>query len=84
MNHTFTVLEGDCDLDDDLPPQLDFTNLKPDWEQTEKRRAVARARVIQLDPDLAAIFGDSLAVNQALRELLARRQSESAGIHAQG
>ncbi len=84
MNHTFTVLEGDCDLDDDLPARLDFTNLKPDWEQTEKRRAIARARLIQLDPDLAEIFVDSLAVNAALRELLARRQSESAGVYAQG
>ncbi|MGH9837778.1 MAG: hypothetical protein ACREEM_03235 [Blastocatellia bacterium] len=79
MNHTFSVTEGDCDLTDELPAELDFTNLKPDWAQTEKRRALARARMIQLDADLAAIFPDSLAVNAALRELLARRQSESAG-----
>jgi hypothetical protein len=83
MNHTITILEGDCDLTDDLPAELDFTNLKPDWEQTQKRRAMARARLIQLDADLAALFPDSLAVNAALRELLTRRQSESAGVGAQ-
>ncbi|MFN0107827.1 MAG: hypothetical protein ACKVZH_03165 [Blastocatellia bacterium] len=82
MNHTFTILEGDCDLNDDLPAELDFTKLKPDWERTERQRALARARVIQLDADLLASFPDSSAVNQALRELLVRRQSESPAIFA--
>ncbi len=83
MSHTFTILEGDCDLGDDLPAELDFTKLKPDWERTEKQRALARARLIQLDSDLLTAFPDSFAVNQALRELLARRQNESAGVFAQ-
>lgn len=84
MNHTFTILEGECDLGDDLPAELDFTRLKPDWERTERQRALARARLIQLDADLLAFFPDSFTVNQALRELLTRRQSESAGVYAQG
>lgn len=83
MSHTFTILEGDCDLNDDLPAELDFTKLKPDWERTERQRALARARIIQLDADLLASFPDSFAVNQALRELLARRQSESTGVYLQ-
>lgn len=83
MSHTITIHEGDCDLTDDLPAELDFTKLKPDWERTERQRALARARIIQLDPDLLTPFPDSLAVNQALRELLVRRQSESAGVFAQ-
>lgn len=83
MSHTITILEGECDLTDDLTAELDFTKLKPDWERTERQRALARARLIQLDADLLASFPDSFAVNQALRELLVRRQSEGAGVFAQ-
>ena len=83
MRHTVTILEGDCDLTDDIAPEYDFANMQPDLERTERFRAMARARLIQLDADLAALFPDSLAVNAALRELLARRQSESAGVYAQ-
>jgi len=78
MNHTFTVLEGDCDLDDDLPAQLDFTNLKPDWEQTEKRREIARSRVIHTEnvPDNFWIISAREATNRE-EEIYARQDHDS-------
>ena len=71
MNHTFTILEGECDLDDDLPAELDFSRLR-----VVRHGLPSGARGVVIEPELAAIFTDSSAVNQALRELLARRQNE--------
>lgn len=73
MSHTFTILEGECDLDDELPSELDFSKLR-----VIRHGLPDGARGVVLEPELAAIFSDSNAVNQALRELLARRQHESA------
>lgn len=67
-----------------IAPEYDFANMQPDLERTRRFRAMARARMIQLDADLVALFPDSLAINAALRELLARQQSESAGVYGQG
>jgi hypothetical protein len=71
MSHTFTILEGECDLEDDpLKDELDFSKLKVDVERTEKYRALARARLIRLAPDVAEVFATSEAVNEALRTLI--------------
>lgn len=72
MSHTFSILEGECDLDDDLPSELDFSKLR-----VVRHGLPNGARGVIIEPELAAIFADSNTVNQALRELLARRQSES-------
>ena len=73
MSHTFTILEGDCDLEDDLPAELDFSRLR-----VVRHGLPSGARGVVIEPELAAIFTDSRAVNQALRELLARRLNEPA------
>jgi hypothetical protein len=71
MSHTFTILEGECDLEDDpLKDELDFSKLKVDVERTEKYRALARAQLIRLAPDVAEVFATSEAVNEALRTLI--------------
>lgn len=75
MNHTFTITEGECDLTDDLPAEIDFTNLKPDWAQTEKRRAIARANLVKLDPELIAFFKTPEAINEALRRVMREMQN---------
>lgn len=71
MNHTFTILEGDCDLEDDpLKDEIDFSKLEVDIERTERYRALARERLIRLAPDVAEVFNTSEAVNEALRTLI--------------
>jgi hypothetical protein len=39
-----TILEGECDLSDDIAPEYDLANMSVDWEQTNKLRAHARTR----------------------------------------
>lgn len=75
MNHTFSIIEGECDLDDDLPAELDFSRLR-----VIRHGLPNGARAVVIEPELAVIFSDSTAVNLALRELLVRRQDESAGL----
>jgi len=71
MSHTYTIIEGECDLEDDpLKDELDFSKLKVDVERTEKYRALARACLIRLAPDVAEVFATSEAVNEALRTLI--------------
>lgn len=57
------------DLEDDLRPEYDF-----DFSKAERgkyyQRYMARTNVIVLDPDVAAAFHNSEAVNQALRAML--------------
>ena len=52
--------------DDDLRPEYDFTKL-PVVARGQGRK---RSTLIQLDPDVAAIFPDSNAVNEGLRLLM--------------
>jgi hypothetical protein len=55
------------EIDDELRPEYDFTQL------TVVARGQGRKRsnlTIQLDPDVATIFPDSIAVNEGLRLLM--------------
>ena len=54
------------EMDDDLRPEYDFTQL-PVIARGQGRK---RARTVQLDPDVAAMFPDSGAVNEGLRLLM--------------
>ncbi len=54
------------EMDDDLRPEYDFTQL-PVVARGQGRK---RSTPIQLDPDVAAIFPDSGAVNEGLRLLM--------------
>jgi hypothetical protein len=74
MEHKVTILEGDCDLTDDIGPEYDLANMKLDIERTEKYRALARARMIRLDPDIVAFFKTPEAINEALRRVMQERQ----------
>ena len=56
-----------CDLDDDLRPEYDFTQL-PVVARGQGRKPATR--MVQLDPDVAALFPDSAAVNEGLRLLM--------------
>jgi hypothetical protein len=55
------------ELDDDLRPEYDFTQLPVIARGQGRKRSTL---TIQLDPDVAAIFPDSGAVNEGLRLLI--------------
>lgn len=81
MNSEIRLLEDDdYDLDDDLPPALDLENMPRAVEQERKFRERARQKMIRLAPDVAEVFSDSEAVNEALRTLirLSRAQEQKA------
>ncbi len=55
---------------DDLRPEYDFDYSKAIRGKYCKRLLREGANVVVLEPDVAKAFGDSAAVNQALRSLL--------------
>jgi len=55
---------------DDLRPEYDFDYSKAVRGKYYKRLLREGANVVVLEPDVAKAFGDSAAVNQALRSLL--------------
>lgn len=55
------------EMDDDLRPEYDFTRLPVVARGQGRKRSTPP---IQLDPDVAAIFPDSGAVNEGLRLLM--------------
>lgn len=65
------------DVDDEMLPEYDFSKgVRGKHHQDYK----AGTNVVFLDPDVAAAFGDSTSVNQALRLLMkVARQSVPAG-----
>ncbi len=60
MNQTF-------EMDDDLRPEYDFTQLPVVARGQGRKRATL---TVQLEPDVAVIFPDSSAVNEGLRLLM--------------
>jgi hypothetical protein len=62
-----------AEMDDDLRPEYDFTQMP----------VVARGKgrkppiIVQLEPDVAALYPDSASVNEALRQLAKLTQTSS-------
>ena len=59
---------------DDLRPEYDFDQLKGGVRGKYRKRYETRSNVVVIEPDLAEAFPDAKAVNEALREVLARRR----------
>ena len=55
--------------DDGLRPEYDLSQLKGGVRGKYFRRAAAGTNLVLIEPDLAAVFPDSAAVNRALRIL---------------
>jgi hypothetical protein len=62
------------EMNDDLRPEYDFAQL-PVVARGQGRKRSTQA--IQLDPDVAALFPDSAAVNEGLRPLMRLIQQTS-------
>jgi hypothetical protein len=69
------------EMDDDLRPEYDFTQLPVVARGQGRKRS---SLTVQLDPDVAAIFPDSGAVNEGLRLLvrLIQQSSPQPNIHS--
>ncbi len=61
------------EIDDDLRPEYDFTQLPVIARGQGRKRSTLN---IQLEPDVAAVFPDSGAVNEGLRLLIRLIQKE--------
>lgn len=64
------------DHDDDLLPEYDFSGAVRGKYYKRYRQGT---NVVLLDPDVAAVFRDSAAVNDTLRRLLALAQAKASG-----
>lgn len=63
--------------DDDLRPEYPKELIESgERGKYAKRYREETTRHVLIDPDLAEVFPDSAAVNEALRELLARRENK--------
>jgi hypothetical protein len=62
------------EMDDDLRPEYDFTQL-PVVARGQGRKQSTTS--VQLEPDVAAVFPDSGAVNEGLRLLIRLIQQET-------
>ena len=61
---------------DDLRAEYDFSKMKGGVRGKYLKRYRAGTNLVKIDPDVAAVFADGAAVNEALRSLIkvARRQ----------
>ena len=61
---------------DELRPEYDFSNMNGGIRGKYAQRYRAGTNLVKIDPDVAEVFMDDAAVNEALRELIkvAQRQ----------
>ena len=62
---------------DDLRPEYDLDKLGKGVRGKYYQRYQEGTNVVVIDPDLSEAFPNAKAVNEALRELLAKREKES-------
>ncbi|KAM3108626.1 hypothetical protein [Phormidesmis sp. 146-33] len=62
------------EMDDDLRPEYDFTQMPVVARGQGRKRSTL---TVQLDPDVAVMFPDAAAVNEALRLLMRTIQQAS-------
>ncbi|HSB81165.1 MAG TPA: hypothetical protein VLM91_20485 [Candidatus Methylomirabilis sp.] len=58
------------EMDEDLPAELDFGSLKFIGRGPKAIETASRRKVVPLDPDVARVFDNAEAVNDALRGLI--------------
>ena len=63
---------------DDVRPEYDLASLKNGERGKYFKRHERGSNVVVIDPDLAEVFPNAKAVNDALREVLSRRRREDA------
>lgn len=59
---------------DELRPEYDLSQLKGGLRGKYHRQAITGSNLVVIEPDLAALFPNSKAVNQALRALVRSKE----------
>lgn len=67
------------DEDDDLLPEYDFSQMKGGVRGKYAERYRQGTNLVLLDPDVAAVFPDAKAVNDALRQLMQEKEPPHSG-----
>ena len=70
-NDDFTK-KANPETEDDLRPEYDFSQMKGAVRGKYVERYREGSNLVLLDPDIAAVFPDAKAVNNALRSLIQR------------
>ena len=70
--------ESTAELNDDLRPEYDLSQLKGGVRGKYHRRAAAGTNLVLIEPDLAILFPNAEAVNRALRVLAEAAKSTTA------
>jgi len=63
-------MKKDNNTTDDLRPEYDFSTMKGGVRGKYAQRYRAGTNLVKIDPDVAEIFTDDNAVNEALRSLI--------------
>ncbi|HEY9703931.1 MAG TPA: hypothetical protein V6C58_15890 [Allocoleopsis sp.] len=71
-------MESNQELEDELRPEYDFSNMKGGIRGKYVDRYRTGTNVVLLDPDVAQAFPTSDAVNEALRMLIQIAQRQKA------
>ena len=67
----------EAEEDDELRPEYDFSEMKGAVRGKYVERFREGTNLVLLDPDVAAAFPDAKAVNEALREVMQRREDRA-------
>jgi hypothetical protein len=66
-------MNQNSDLNDDLRPEYDFSQMPIVQRGPGRKQAIV---TVQLEPDVAALFPNAVAVNEALRFLIRSMRKE--------
>jgi len=82
MSGDFMKMESNQELEDELRPEYDFSNMQGGVRGKYVERYRAGTNIVLLDPDVAQAFPTSDAVNEALRLLMqiAQRQKPNTAL----
>ncbi len=71
-----SINDDDDELQDDLKPEYDLESMSGAVRGKYAKRCAQGTNLVLLDPDIAEVFQDTKAVNEALRQLIQLAQSQ--------
>jgi len=74
-------MKKDDTTSDDLRPEYDFSKMAGGVRGKHHRRYRAGTNLVKIDPDVAKVFVDDHAVNDALRSLIRVARRQVAAVH---
>ena len=74
-------MKKDKEPADDLRPEYEFSKMKGGVRGKYVQRYRAGTNLVKIDPDVAEVFGDDDAVNEALRSLIKVARNQVRLVH---